>query len=122
MDMSTMTPIRNPSKMPFLTQVFTRHPVADEGSGSAARIKPWFRACLNPSKTRKSSSVYCGGGVSKRVATRVSKAHNGLEPVCSLSRMDRALRQQAHALQHLFDFGLICRSGRDQRQTPGRLE
>jgi hypothetical protein len=47
MDMSTVTPMRKPIKMPFFTQAFTRHPVLVEGSGSAARISPAFSACLN---------------------------------------------------------------------------
>ena len=31
------SPIRNPSRMPFFTQAFTRQPVGEPASGSAAR-------------------------------------------------------------------------------------
>ena len=46
-DMSTMAPMRNPSRMPFFTQPFTRQPPGDAASGSAARTVPAFSASLN---------------------------------------------------------------------------
>ena len=56
-DMSTIAPMRNPSRMPFFTQVFTRQPLRADASGSAERIAPSFSACLNRSKSAKCSSV-----------------------------------------------------------------
>src|SRR5712692_1159578 len=41
-DMSTTAPIRNPSRIPFLTQPFTRQPLLADVSGSAARARPAF--------------------------------------------------------------------------------
>ena len=38
--MSTRSPKRKPSRMPCLTQALTRHPVGEDGSGSAARTAP----------------------------------------------------------------------------------
>src|SRR5882762_2586218 len=37
MPMSTMSPKRNPSRMPCFTQTLTRQPVGDDASGSAER-------------------------------------------------------------------------------------
>ena len=54
-DISTIEPMRKPSRMPFLTQAFTRQPVFEEASGSAERIAPAFRASLNRSKRPKVS-------------------------------------------------------------------
>ena len=53
----TTAPMRKPSRIPFFTQAFTRQPVCAEASGSAARICPAFRACLNRAKSSKCSSV-----------------------------------------------------------------
>ena len=56
-DISTVTPMRNPSSTPFLTHVFTRQPLRAEESGSAERIFPEFRACLKRWNSAKWSSV-----------------------------------------------------------------
>src|SRR4029079_1640780 len=52
-DRSTRRPHRNPSRMPFLIQVFTRQPVDVDGSGSADRTCPEessFRSVANTSR------------------------------------------------------------------------
>ena len=46
-DISTTAPMRNPSRMPFLTQPFTRQPLLARASGSAARTEPLLSAALN---------------------------------------------------------------------------
>src|ERR1700733_12423361 len=45
-DISTTAPMRNPSRIPFFTQPFTRQPTGDAPSGSAARTEPSFSASL----------------------------------------------------------------------------
>src|SRR5208282_228022 len=56
-DISTITPIRKPIKIPFFTQELTRHPVADDGSGSAARTTPEFKPSLNSWNRRRCCPV-----------------------------------------------------------------
>ena len=53
MDMSTTAPMRNPSRMPFFTQAFTRQPLCADASGSAARIAPAFSACFEALEQRE---------------------------------------------------------------------
>src|SRR5436309_14841184 len=60
-----MEPSLKPSRIPFLTQLFTRQPLDCELSGSAARTAPAFSACLKRPKRAKCSGVYCCGGLSK---------------------------------------------------------
>jgi len=55
-DISTVAPMRNPSKIPFFTQAFALHPLFVDASGSAARTSPQFSAALNASNSRKCSS------------------------------------------------------------------
>ena len=52
-DISTIEPIRKPTRMPFLTQPFTRQPLGSAASGSAARIAPAFSACFEVGEQRE---------------------------------------------------------------------
>src|ERR1700733_3401795 len=54
---STIAPIRNPRRMPFFTQGFTRQPDGEDASGCAARSSPSFSASLNFRNSRRSFSV-----------------------------------------------------------------
>src|ERR1700691_4586272 len=65
MDISTVAPMRKPSRMPFFTHGFTRQPVAVDESGSAARISPEFSASLNSANNRTSPCPYSPGFSSK---------------------------------------------------------
>src|SRR3982074_1439327 len=54
-DISTIVPIRNPTRIPFFTQVLTRHPERADRSGSAARASPEFKEFLKSWNRRTSS-------------------------------------------------------------------
>ena len=56
-DMSTIPPMRNPSRIPFFTHGLTRQPVFEDESGSAARTAPVFSASLRRANSAKCSSV-----------------------------------------------------------------
>ncbi len=46
-DISTIVPMRSPSRIPFLTHGVTRQPFLADASGCAARTSPRFSFCLN---------------------------------------------------------------------------
>src|SRR5580692_4900795 len=85
MDISTVAPIRKPSKMPFLTQAFTRQPVFADESGSAARISPEFKASLKHWKRSRCCCVYSAGFFSNS---------------CSISAFSINLLHQAERFEH----------------------
>ena len=83
-DMSTMPPMRKPSRMPFFTQAFTRQPVAMAASGSAARMRPVVqrglelveqvgsaRRCTSAGLSSKRRSISACNGHSPRAARRL---------------------------------------------------
>src|ERR1700683_3095492 len=107
--MSTTAPMRNPSRMPFLTQPFTRQPLFAPVSGSAARTVPAFSAALNSWNRRKWSSVYVSGFSSKSLSISSRNAHS---PV----------RNEAKRLEHFFDPGEILGLGRAHGKAVKRLE
>src|ERR1700733_10473023 len=106
-DMSTIEPMRKPSKIPFFTQPFTRHPVFAAGSGSAARTSPRFSASLNSPNRRKCSSLYCAGGSSNSRSICDGSMH-------SLGESQRS-EHVAHPRQ-------VFRLRRHQWQPPARSE
>src|SRR4051812_31253229 len=70
-----MPPMREPTRIPFFTQVLTRQPLAcTEASGSAARIVPAFKPSLNLPNSEKCSGVYCAGGLSNSGANACSRS------------------------------------------------
>src|SRR5579863_4230691 len=106
-DMSTTVPIRKPSRMPFLTQIFTRQPAAALASGSAERIVPSFNACLKRAKSAKCSSVNLDGFSSNSF---------------SISVRMHAPAQHPARLQHGFYPGSARFRRRRHGKTPHRLE
>src|SRR6185503_12305235 len=108
-DISTTAPMRNPSRMPFLTQPFTRQPLLAAVSASAARMAPAFSASLKRLNNRKCSSVYFSGFSSKSFSISACNAHS---PV----------RKQSNAVEHFFDFGEILGLGRTHGQAIYRVE
>src|ERR1039458_4306191 len=86
--MSTLMPMRKPTRMPFLTQALTRQPVAVAGSGSAARMRPAVSAMRKAAKTPLSSGVYSAGLLSK-----------------SRSISARMVYQESRGFEHALDFG-----------------
>src|SRR5580704_11790108 len=108
MDMSTVTPMRKPIKIPFFTQVFTRQPILTDGSGSAARTSPAFNACLNFWKRWKCSLLYISGRWSNS---------------CSISAcMHAPAGHQPESLQNFFDPCEIRGAGRAHWQPPHRFQ
>src|SRR5579883_681875 len=104
---STMAPMRKPSRIPFFTHALTRQPVGEAASGWAARTRPALRAARKSSKRRKSSGAYCAGGLSN---SRSISACNGHLP------------EQSGRFQHLLDPREIGRRRRAHRQTVDRLQ
>src|SRR5450432_358962 len=100
-DISTTSLIRKPSRIPFFTQAFTRQPVGEDASGSAARCSPRLSAPLNAANNAKCSVVYAVGGVSNSASIRDG----------SMSTLD-----QIYTFQHCADARLIFRFGCNQRQ------
>src|SRR5215813_1688203 len=106
-----MVPMRNPSRMPFFTQGFTRQPVRERSSGSAARTVPLFRASLNCSKTMRCSSEYPSGGWSNSPSMRDANGGGNGGPLSELERFQYGL----DALE-------ILPFGSDERQAPYGIE
>src|SRR5690349_1773899 len=105
--MATTAPMRKPSRMPFLTQLFTRQPVGELASGSAARILPSFNPSLNFWKRRECSWVYRSGGLSKS------------DSICS---GNMPLSDEAQTFQHAADFLFVFGTRRTEWKPPDRLE
>src|SRR5580765_8566217 len=99
--MSMLTPMRNPSRMPFFTQALTRQPVGLAASGSAARNSPRSIAARKLSKSARWAAVYAAGLLSKSCSISVCMGHT-----------------ESAGFEHLFDFGLTGGGGRDERQAP----
>src|SRR5262245_51758783 len=107
-DMSTIAPMRKPSKMPFFTQVLTRQPVGEDGSSSAARTSPRLSASLKARNSARCSSVYCAGGASKSCSICDGCMHS--------------LSDQPQRFQHTANACLVCRAWRNERKAPDRLQ
>src|SRR5260370_41332897 len=105
--MGTIAPIRKPSRMPFLTQPFTRQPLGEAVSGSAARMLPSFSPSLNCWNSRRCLSLYRSGGLSKS------------DSICS---GNMPLSHEAKTLEHAADFLLVVRPRRTQRKPAYQLE
>ena len=102
--------MRKPSRIPFFTQAFTRHPVFVDASGSAARISTrvqrLFEALEKIGNVRR-----CKLRVFRRIASRS-------QPACTLRPASRPKR-----FEHLFDLRQIgCGFGGHNRQPPHRLQ
>src|ERR1039458_4749768 len=98
--MSTLMPIRKPTRMPFFTHALTRQPVADAGSGSAARILPSVSEMRKAAKMALSSGVYCAGLSSKSrsiSACMVYQKSNGSEHRLDLAQVGLAGRHHGEA-------------------------
>src|SRR5579871_840874 len=106
-DISTTVPILKPSRMPFLTQMFTRQPAAALASGSAERMAPSFRACLKRANNAKCSSVNLDGFSSNSF---------------SISVCMHAPAQHPARLQNSFDFCPACFGRSRHRQAPHGLQ
>src|ERR1700675_3769992 len=105
--MPTTAPMRNPSRIPFFTQAFTRQPVGELTSGSAARMLPSFSPSLNVWKCRKCSPSYRSGGLSKS------------DSICVCNML---VSHEAQAFEHAADFLLVFRLGGEKREPPHRLQ
>src|SRR5579872_6688604 len=106
-DISTVAPIRNPSRMPFFTQALTRQPFGALASGSAARTSPALSASLNCRNNATCFSEYEPGFSSK---SRSISA-------CSISLPD-----QADAFEHAANLCHVLHLWRDERQAPDGLK
>ena len=61
-DMSTLLPMRNPTRIPRFTQALTLQPCGEAlGSGSAALMLPVFRPALNSRNVSRSWCEYASG-------------------------------------------------------------
>src|ERR1039458_1089289 len=103
--MSTLMPMRKPTRMPFLTQALTRQPVAVAGSGSAARLLPSAGAVRNAPKTPLSSGVSSAGLLSKSRSISACMVY-----------------QETRGFEHGLDFGQAGLAGRDHGKPPDRSE
>src|ERR1039458_5627274 len=103
--MSTLMPMRKPTRMPFLTQALTRQPVAVAGSGSAARMRPAVSAMRKAAKPPLSSGVYSAGLLSK-----------------SRSISARMVYQESRGFEHALDFGQAGLAGRHHGKAPDGLQ
>src|SRR5215510_1481625 len=106
-----MVPMRNPSRIPFFTQGFTRQPVRERSSGSAERTAPLFSASLNCSKTMRCSSEYPSGGWSNSASMRDANGSGNGGPLSELQRFQYSL----NALE-------ILPFGSNHGQAPHRIE
>src|SRR5262249_30724252 len=113
---SMITPMRKPSRIPFFTQAFTRHPVGADASGSAARASPEFSAARKRANRRRPSSEYASGARSNRVSICWASWE------ASSAGMHAPVGKHSTGAQHIFDLLLIGGAGRDQRQPPDRLQ
>src|SRR5262245_51667886 len=103
--MSVLTPMRKPSRMPFLTHAFTRQPVGLAGSGSAARMRPSLSEMMKAAKTPLSSGVYAAGLLSKSRSISVCMGN-----------------EESDRLENLFDLRLAGGGRRHHGQAPHGLE
>src|SRR5260370_7129784 len=104
--MATIAPMQKPRRMPFLTQLFTRQPLGEAVSGSAARMLPSFSPSLNCWNSCRCLSLYRSGGLSKS------------DSICS---GNMPLSHEAKTLEHAADFLLVFRTRRTKRKAPYRL-
>src|ERR1035441_3778558 len=104
-DMSTLMPMRKPTRMPFLTHALTRQPVAVAGSGSAARMRPAVSAMRKAAKTPLSSGVYSAGLLSKSRSISACMVY-----------------QESRGFEHGFDFGQAGLAGRHHGKAPDGLQ
>src|ERR1019366_3890274 len=104
-DMSTLMPMRKPTRMPFLTQALTRQPVAVAASGSAARIRPSVSAMRKAAKTPLSSGVYSAGLLSKSRSISACMVY-----------------QESRGFEHGLDFGQAGLAGRHHGKPPDGLQ
>ena len=78
-DISTMPPMRKPSRMPFFTQAFTRQPVGAERSGSAARMRPSVQRVFEIGR-RGGSALRCKRRAFGRRAASISACNAHCSP------------------------------------------
>src|SRR5271156_2931856 len=111
MDMSVITPMRNPRRMPFFTQALTRQPDDDCSSGSAARTSPAFSASLKDWNSAKCRGRYLAGGWSKICSMS-----------CSICCCSMHLPHEADGFEYVADFFEIVDSWRHEWEPPHWLE
>ena len=109
--MSVMTPMRNPRRMPFFTQLLTRQPEGSFSSGSAARTSPAFSASLKDWKSAACAGRYFSGGWSKSCSMS-----------CSICSCSMHLPQEASGFEHATDFLQTFCFGSYERETPDWFE
>src|ERR1035438_236445 len=121
-DISVLTPMRNPSRMPFLTQALTRQPVAAAASGSAARTMPALRAARNFTKSARWAAVYAEGFWSKSCSMSVCIIASSRDQ--SRDRQGAVfllMHQQPRRRQDSLDFGQVGPAGRHHGKAPDGL-
>ena len=103
--MSTIAPMRKPTRIPFFTQALVRHPVGCEASGSAERMRPAFSSSLNAREKRAVVvGVARGLGVKQRfdLFFELSAAVGNVDPFQNRERFEHGanLRKIFGARRH----------------------
>src|ERR1700752_5090475 len=112
--MSTMAPMRKPTRMPFFTHAFVRQPGECDASGSAERMRPELSSPLNERKSARSSSEYRVGFASNRASICFSSSSAAVGNVGPF--------EKSEGFQHGANLREIFRSRRHKRQTENGFE